>query len=249
MNYPLRIIAAGEKNTSIVKEIQKKLAASGYGPIVIDGVFGPQTTRFVKEFQSQHCDKFGNPLVIDGKIGAFTWACLFGTEVENNSASSKLLKKVLEIAKSQIGVKEDPPGSNRGKKVEEFLGSVSLSGGYPWCAAFVYWCFEKACSELKMTNPLVKTGSCMTHWNKTAGNKILTGDAILNPALIEPGFVFIISLGKGKGHTGIVTSVSDGYINTIEGNTNTGHSAEGVGVFELRRKINSIKNAGFIKYS
>jgi len=53
--------------------------------------------------------------------------------------------------------------------------------------------------------------------------------------------------GNWKGHTGIVTNVSDGYIRTIEGNTNISGSREGLGVAQLNRKIISI-NAGFIDY-
>lgn len=50
------------------------------------------------------------------------------------------------------------------------------------------------------------------------------------------------------GHTGIVTSVSGGYIHTIEGNSNNNGSREGIGVFELTRKIKSIEN-GFIDFN
>ena len=49
------------------------------------------------------------------------------------------------------------------------------------------------------------------------------------------------------GHTGIVTSVEGGYIHTIEGNSNPEGSSNGIGVFELIRKISSIQK-GFIIY-
>ena len=161
--------------------------------------------------------------------------------------SSPLLVEVLKIADQEIGVMEDPPGSNGGARVGEYLKSVGLEPGYAWCAGFVYWCFEMAADHLNILNPLVKTAGCLDHWRRTSGYKIVSKDAIDHPALVEPGCIFIMSRGGGKGHTGIVKSVNDGYINTIEGNTNTGLSAEGGGVFELRRKIASI-NIGFIKY-
>ena len=56
-----------------------------------------------------------------------------------------------------------------------------------------------------------------------------------------------MSYGGGTGHTGIVESVSGGFINTIEGNTNESGSRNGIGVFKRQRKINSI-NKGFIEY-
>ena len=75
----------------------------------------------------------------------------------------------------------------------------------------------------------------------------MTTEALRNPLLIEPGTIFIINLGKGKGHTGIVVSVVGNTLHTIEGNTNTNHSANGIGVFALERKIEGITK-GFIKY-
>jgi hypothetical protein len=99
-----------------------------------------------------------------------------------------------------------------------------------------------------MTNPLIKTAVCMNHWKNTAGRKIIGPDATASPLLVKPGFIFIINHGGGQGHTGIVSSVEGPFIKTIEGNSNPAGSREGLGVFELTRKINTI-NAGFIDYS
>jgi hypothetical protein len=158
-----------------------------------------------------------------------------------------LLLTTLKIALHEVGVKEVPPASNRGPRVEEYLKSVRLSAGNPWCAAFVYWCFEEASARLNRVNPLPRTGSCMSHWNNTRGEKISARQALDNPDLINPGDVFIISLKGGKGHTGIVYDMCGGEIVTIEGNSNAFHSAEGEGVVQLQRKISSI-TAGFIRY-
>ena len=158
-----------------------------------------------------------------------------------------LLTTVITIARQELGVVETPPGSNSGPRVNEYLQSIHLGPGYPWCAAFVYWCFEQASVALNRVNPLVRTGGCMDHWRKTKGIRIVMAEALRNPLLIEPGCIFIINMGKGKGHTGIVVSVVGDTLHTIEGNTNTSHSANGVGVFELERKIEGI-SGGFIRY-
>ncbi|MNL84947.1 hypothetical protein D3C87_2130830 [compost metagenome] len=51
------------------------------------------------------------------------------------------------------------------------------------------------------------------------------------------------------GHTGIVEKVENGFVQTIEGNSNSDGSRNGIGVFRLRfRKINSIEK-GFIIYN
>jgi hypothetical protein len=129
---------------------------------------------------------------------------------------------------------------------------VLIPPGSPWCAAFVYWCFAKAALEICTINPLPRTAHCLTHWTQSQGHRIPAGIATarlycVDQNLIKPGSIFIINHGKGKGHTGIVANVFDNCILTIEGNTNQNHSREGIGVFQLTRKIDEI-NMGFINY-
>jgi hypothetical protein len=249
MNYPNRVIQTGETNKTIVKAIQQKLNEAGLGPFDLTGTYGPKTVNAVKLFQATHRDQNGLPLEIDGRVGSLTWFTLFGPNsivvVEN--ASSVLLTNTIEIAQSQIGVMEDPPGSNRGAKVEEYQASVGIDAGTFWCAAFIYWCFQQACENAGRRNPVLKTGHCMTHWNRTPGKKIAGTDAVNKPSLIKPGHIFIIHTGGTHGHTGLVEKVEGGFIHTIEGNTNPSGSSNGIGVFNNMRKIAKI-NRGFIEY-
>lgn len=49
--------------------------------------------------------------------------------------------RVLEHAATKIGVEEQPPGSgsNHGKIIDEWgRRAVGISGGFPWCACFVW---------------------------------------------------------------------------------------------------------------
>lgn len=251
MDYPRRVILRGEPDKEIVKAIQTKLNERGFGIIRVNGLFDQNTESAVRQFQSQTRDSLGNPLVVDGQMGPISWAALFLDKKkapEPESQTNALLAKVLEIAASQIGVMEIPPGSNRGPRVEQYLACAGCRPGDPWCASFVYWCFNEAAKSLNMKNPLARTGGCITHWLKTKGKKIPAAEATQNPDSIRPGFVFIMDHGRGKGHTGIVRRVANGYMHTIEGNTNIAGSREGLGVAELKRKINTI-NAGFIDYS
>jgi len=247
MKYPSRIITMGERDSVLVKQIQTRINQLLCGPIAVDGIFGIKTTKAIAAYQCWHHDVAGNTLADDGKIGPLTWWSLFEEKHELDFFSSPLLYEVINIAQRQIGISEDPPGSNRGPTVSAYLRSVSLAPGNPWCAAFVYWCFDHATALLNRVNPLVKMGSCMSHWKKTTGCKITGAEALHKPSLIEPGLIFIISRGHGKGHTGIVTGYRDGYITTIEGNANGQLSAEGSGVVDLVRRLDSI-NVGFIKY-
>ncbi|HMP91559.1 MAG TPA: CHAP domain-containing protein [Phnomibacter sp.] len=249
MKYPGRVIEKGETDTKIIKALQNRLQALGIEQFEGVGAFGPKTERAVKLFQARFTDALGNPLVIDGKVGSITWEALFGqgTVPEQDEPKNKATSSVIEIAKAEIGVMEDPPGSNWGPRVKEYLNSVDLNIKAPWCMAFVYWCFQQAANTLGKGNPLVKTGGVLNHWNKTTGKKIAAKEAVDNPGLVKPGHIFIMDFGKGAGHTGIVESVTGGFIKVIEGNTNEGGSREGIGVFARTRKIASI-NKGFIEY-
>jgi hypothetical protein len=249
MNYPKRLIKKGESKKAIVKAVQQRLLECNCGPIDDQpGIFGARTEQSVKLFQSLHRDKNDLPLVIDGKIGAFTWEALFGPDTVpvNDVPAGEYLSKALEVARLQVGVLEEPLGSNRGPMVDKYLASVGLNPGLFWCMAFVYWTFNEAAIQLNRRNPLVKTGGVLRQWNETTAKKVLKNDAVNNPNVVKPGQIFIIDHGGGKGHTGIVTAVEGGNIRTIEGNSNTTGSRNGIGVVELVRKINSI-NKGFIE--
>jgi hypothetical protein len=250
MNYPNRIIKEGEKDSAIVTAIQNRLQELGLGNLKGTGVFGPKTTSAVKQFQATHHDQHGNPLEMDGKLGSITWEALFGPNTVSTSAEapSELLKHTISVAQSQIGTMEDPPGSNKGQKVNAYLASVNCPPGSFWCAAFVYWCFNDASTSLEQQNPVFKTGGCLMHWNSTKGKKITAKEAKSALDLIKPGQIFIIDHGNGFGHTGLIEKVNGGFISTIEGNSNPSGSSNGIGVFQLERKISKISK-GFIDYS
>ncbi len=254
MDYPNRVIKTGETDTTIVTAIQNELNEKKCGPVTVTGVFDDGTVSAVKLFQTRHTDVAGTPLKADGQIGPVTWSVLFSTDSvpADNTAPSALLSKVLEIAASQIGVTEDPPNSNRGPKVDEYLRTVGLDPQgqhYSWCAAFVYWCFTQAATQLNVHNPVIKTAGCLDHWSRATCPKITKLAAVKDPSLIKPGFIFIIDHGGGNGHTGLVESSGGGLLTTIEGNTNEALSANGYGVFRLnRRKIVDITK-GFLDYS
>ncbi len=155
---------------------------------------------------------------------------------------SALVNKALEIAISQIGVRE--LARNRGVEVDNYLTAVGLDptkGSYPWCAAFVWFCYQQAARSLRVSNPAPKTASVMKMWAKTP--------FWFRRPDPSPGSVFIIDHGSGRGHTGFVEFVTPTSLVTVEGNTNdrTG-SREGDGVYRLTsRKRPDI--VGYIDYS
>jgi hypothetical protein len=226
----------------------------------VDGEFGAATVDAVELFQIRHSDNQGRPLLVDGAVGAATWAALFGAETVHQSPErvrDKLLAKVLDVATGEIGVLEEPPGSNRGKRVEEYQRCVGISPGDPWSLAFVFFCFATAATALGRKNPMkeadCKTGSVLDLWNRARRAKnvttLLSSDAIDDPSKVALGMVFVISTGVGNGHTGLVAGVNGNRLETIEGNTNDGGSREGIGVFRRTGRTISSINRGFVDFS
>lgn len=142
---------------------------------------------------------------------------------------SALSDRALEIAISQVGKEENPRGSNWGKAsdpVPEYLASVGINFPASWCMAFMYWCYGKAADNLGLINPMFKTGGVLTGWGSRPRSQV---------KLPKPGDVFIMDLGHGLGHTGIIEKIDeDGTLHTIEGNTNDTGSREG---YEVARKV------------
>jgi hypothetical protein len=98
---------------------------------------------------------------------------------------------------------------------------------------------------------MFKTAGCLAHWNgapSMGARRIQRHQAVADPSLVQPGMVFIMDFGGGKGHTGLVEQVHGGHIVTIEGNTDASKTREGGGVYRLTRKLVEI-NKGFIDYA
>ena len=162
---------------------------------------------------------------------------------------SALASATVAFAATQIGVREDPPLSNRGREVEAYLASVGVPPGNAWCAAFVYFCVAQAAKAKGLANPLPKTGGVLDMWRKAlkAGLPCLTTQqAVAAPGLVSSGMIFVMDFGEGKGHTGFVKELVGGRLSTIEGNSNDDGSRDGVGVFALTRRTLGSVNTGII---
>lgn len=157
----------------------------------------------------------------------------------NGTYKKSLVERAVEIALSQEGKCEIPKNSNWGEDVKTYLASVGIRFPAPWCMAFVYWCFEQAAKELAVKNPLFKTGGVLVQFEKSKKNAVR-----YNP---KPGDIFIMRFGHGTGHTGIVESVDESFIYTIEGNTNDDGSREGYEVAKRKRAKTSV--IGYLRFT
>ena len=128
---------------------------------------------------------------------------------------------VLRWAESQLGVIEWPAGSNKVKYNTWFYGREVYGASYPWCMAFVQWCYDKAGYTLPY-----KTASCSSLLNWYKKNK---PECVVKEP--EPGDIIIYNFG----HTGIVESVNADTITAIEGNTAVGNDSNGGEVMRRTR--------------
>ena len=148
--------------------------------------------------------------------------------------ASNLINK----ARSQIGVKENPIGSNRVKYNDWYVNTGFGSEAYrtaAWCAIFVSWCAQHSAVPDTAIPVHAYTPTGLAWFQRknrvTRGSGAKIGDIVY---INYPGQIDVV------GHVGIVENVFyDGTVQTIEGNTNTSGSDVGIGVFRLRRPINN----------
>lgn len=229
----------GEINSNDVKAVQLRLSNLGFDDLTPDGDFGERTQNAVFHFQARNSTPDGKPLPIDGEVGASTWAALFGPGAVFNAAdfdrNESMRDLVVDIAASQIGVVEQPRGSNRGPEVDVFIRAAGLDpaeASFPWCVCFLYWVFRQAAKVKGIENPLPQTAGVITLWNlarRTEAQVVHRSE--ISAQTVKPGMIFLFDLGGGKGHAGLVIDVRGDHIITIEGNTNPGGSSDGFGVF------------------
>lgn len=153
-------------------------------------------------------------------------------------------QKIISMAVSQIGIKEQPANSNKVKYNTEYYGSEVSGSDYPWCCAFVWWVF-KHCNASALFYGGKKTAYCPTveNYYKQQGKWYSSG---------KPGDMVLFDFShKGiAGHIGIVEKVNaDGSYTTIEGNTGSGNDANGGAVMRRIRYKSSIRGFARPDYS
>lgn len=147
-------------------------------------------------------------------------------------------KEVLDLARSQIGVKEDPAGSNNVKYNTDYYGRVINDSAYAWCAVFIWWLFQQVGAP-GLYYGGGKTASCtiLSGYHRSLGQTVKE---------YKPGdIIFFDFSGERKitEHVGICERVEDGYITTIDGNTGTTSDANGGAVMRRRRSLQYVSYA------
>ena len=139
---------------------------------------------------------------------------------------------VLTVAASQLGVTEDPPGSNRVRYWPEVGQPIGSTNGWAWCAAFATWVLLRVGVDLRKLVSWPYQCQRIMLWAKAAGRWKTS-----NPT---PGDL-VLYCWDGSGHAshiGIHERSVDGLYQAIEGNTsptNVGSQSNGGGVYRRVR--------------
>lgn len=150
------------------------------------------------------------------------------------------------IAKKEVGI-EEVNGTNCGPRVNEYKAATNLPANesWAWCAAFVDWVVAEAmriglASGHKYTfrRPVTAGAWDLENWSLKQDNSTQTRK---QPGRdIKAGDIVIFTFS----HVGIAIGPpdADGYVPTVEGNTDAAGSREGGGVFQKRRHISKIRS-------
>lgn len=147
----------------------------------------------------------------------------------------------IAAARKELGVTE-VNFSNSGPRVNQYLASVGLGPGHPWCAAFVHWVCDQAKVPESTWDGLTNKAYCPTieSWARSKG--------ILHETPARGDFLLLQmwdNQGQYSGHIGFVEAIDNGNIHTIEGNTSPqgsgGSDANGGGVYARIRAVSSSK--------
>ena len=149
-------------------------------------------------------------------------------------------------AKSQVGITENPPGSNRGGKITEWqkdLGAWLI--GLAWCGVFCAAVLKHAgvngvtyrLASVATIEDDAKAGvGPFRAWTNSPG-AVMRGD-------------LVVLFGRGV-HVEVVDRVDGNVIHTVGGNTSSGNSgsqSNGGGVFARTRALSDVHGFALVNY-
>jgi CHAP domain len=135
----------------------------------------------------------------------------------------------LNLAGAEVGVAEQPPGSNDAPRIAQFRQATAGSGVGPWCAYFVSWAAREAGAPLGDQGQGFGRVDDVWAWAQRTGK---AQPAAAGPP--QPGDLIV-----WDEHIGIVESVlPDGGIQTVEGNSSD----------QVSRRVHDATGGGAIGY-
>jgi hypothetical protein len=156
-------------------------------------------------------------------------------------AGSKPLRlRMLAQAKTQVGINESPPGSNK-VKYTAWYGMVGA-----WCAMFVTWCAVRSRSKAFVKGSRYAYTPFMVRDARLGVNRL----SLVPTADVKPGHIVMFDWeGGGRSgnpystdHTGLFDEwiTKGSTFKTIEGNTSSRSDSDGGAVERRDRSIGSV---------
>lgn len=235
-----------------VKSLQRALRTNpwkvNFNPGRLDGVYGPGTAGAVK--RAKYWLGYPGKLVTGEAADENFFNFLRGRK--KLPAAYRLRRQArikarraarprqiaLKLARSKVGVKERPAGSNR-VEFTEWYGMVG-----PWCAMFVTWCYVKSGSKVfQRGKKWAYVPYILTEAKRAGSGLTITAE----PAA---GDLVIYDWEKNgvSDHIGLFSkwvSKSGGTFEAVEGNTAVGNDSNGGEVMVRERFKSSV--AAFIR--
>lgn len=124
---------------------------------------------------------------------------------------------VMQTAQNQIGITENPPGSNNVVFNTDYYGQEVSGDAYPWCCVFVWWLFNKSGNGAAFYDG-GKVASCDAVYRWAQNNGLFISGS-------EAKYGDIVLFGNNEHIEVVVSNNGDGTYTTIGGNT----SSDGTG--------------------
>lgn len=223
-----------------VLRAQTILQNKGFFVGKLDGIFGEITGRACSQakFQLGYAEKTIKPsydvtleLYLSGKKKPTP-----AMRVRANQRRKKktLGEQALAIAKQYVGVKENPPGSNR-VMFSDWYGTIG-----PWCAMFVSYCFVKAKSKSFVRGQ--RWAYCPYILDDARHNR--NGLTVVREDDAKTGDIVLFDWEHNgvADHVGIIVTPPNGGISFIscEGNTAVGADSDGGEVMIRQRHVKDV---------
>lgn len=228
---------------SDVKAIQRGLNAKHFGPVVVDGDYGPASAAAVKraKYALGYPDKAVNTLAGPTFLGFLTgrkrpaaYVVRAKARAKKVAAAKTLGAKALANLSSKIGTKESPAGSNR-CWATAWYGFVG-----PWCAMSVTWAYVTAGSKA------FARGSRWAYVPAMLGDALAQRNGLSITHDPRPGDPVLFDWNQDgtPDHVGLFVKWIDrgrGILQTVEGNTSDGNDSNGGQVMRRTRYMSNVR--------
>jgi hypothetical protein len=167
------------------------------------------------------------------------WDIFEGHEPDTSTGTRR--QAALELAVSQLGIKESPPDTNQVKYCD-WYGTTG-----PWCAMFVSWCFEK---NDQGESPSFAQGSRYAYVPYIVADARAGKNGLRTVGADEAGEGDLVCYdwdwGGEYDHIGIFERWTGDGFDAIEGNTSTSNDSNG-GQVMRRNRLTSTQATTFVR--